>query len=125
MSLRTSTKILTWMQYGIMTKKRTKDNMNEHTITYTHDPANKEILAKNEAGEVVGEINYVENDQLWTITHTGVRPEYRGGEIARTLVHQVVEAARKADVRLDATCSFAIKVMDRTPEYNDVYSPED
>lgn len=99
--------------------------MNEHTITYTHDPVRKEILAKTEAGDDVGEINYRENQNVWTITHTGVRPEYRGGDIARTLVQHVVEAAREAGVKLAATCSYAVKVLDRTTDYHDVYNSED
>ena len=98
--------------------------MSECTISYTHDPDAKEILANNEAGEVVGEINYTARNGLWNITHTGVRPEYRGGDIARTLVNLVVEAARKADVKLAATCPYASKVLERTPEYHDVYNPE-
>ena len=98
--------------------------MSEFTISYTHDPDAKEILAKNEAGEVVGEINYTARNGLWNITHTGVRPEYRGGDIARTLVNLVVEAAREADVKLAATCPYASKVLERTPEYHDVYNPE-
>ncbi len=97
--------------------------MTEHTITYTHDPANKEILAKNEESEIAGEINYAGNQAVWTITHTGVRPEFRGGDIARNLVRHVVEAAREAGVKLNATCSYAVKVLDRTTEYHDVYKP--
>jgi predicted GNAT family acetyltransferase len=99
--------------------------MKEFTINYTHNPTQMEILAKNEAGEVVGEINYSANPDIWIVTHTGVRPEYRGGDIARNLVHLVVEAAREAGVRLDSTCSYAVKVLDRTSEYYDVYSPRE
>ena len=99
--------------------------MNEPTINYAHNPAQKEILAKNEAGDIAGEIKYRRNHNLWTITHTGVRPEYRGGDIASTLVRLVVEAAREADVKLNATCPYAVKVLDRTTEYHDVYNPED
>lgn len=99
--------------------------MSEITITYTHNPDQKEILAKNEAGDLAGEINYRGNQNVWTITHTGVRPEFRGGDIARTLVRLVVEAAREAGVKLNATCSYAVKVLERTPEYHDVYSPEE
>ena len=99
--------------------------MTEYKISYIHDPVNKEILAKNEAGEVAGEINYAGDHPFWTITHTGVRPEYRGGDIARTLVRLVVEAARDAGVHLNATCSYALKVLERTQEYHDVYNPGD
>lgn len=99
--------------------------MGEHTIDYTFDLANKEFLAKNETGDVVGNIGYSEENGRWTITHTEVQPDYRGGDIARTLVRRVVEAARAAGVKLSATCPYAVKVLARTAEYQDVYAPTD
>lgn len=99
--------------------------MGEHTIGYTYDSANKEFLAKNEAGDVVGNIGYTEENECWIITHTEVQPEYRGGDIAQTLVRLVVEAAREAGVKLSATCPYAVKVLARTAEYQDVYAPTD
>lgn len=98
--------------------------MSDQTINYEHDPIEQEIVARNEAGQVVGEIDYERNDASWTITHTGVRRAYRGGEIARTLVRLAVEAAREAGVTLDATCSYAIMVLERTSEYHDIYTPK-
>ncbi|MDD2522036.1 MAG: GNAT family N-acetyltransferase [Anaerolineaceae bacterium] len=95
--------------------------MTEFIIEYNHFPDRKEIVALNELGDVVGEIDYYGTDDFWSIVHTGVRPAYRGGPIARTLVRMVVEAAREAGVKLGATCSYAIKVLEETPEYSDVY----
>ena len=98
--------------------------MSDQTINYEHDPIEQQIVARNEAGQVVGEIDYEINDASWTIIHTGVRRAYRGGDIARTLVRLAVEAAREAGVALDATCSYAVKVLQRTSEYHDIFTPK-
>ena len=97
--------------------------MTEQKIEYTYTPDRKEIIAQNEAGDVVGEIEYTGTNEFWSIIHTGVRPEYRGRKIARSLVRLVVEAAREQGVQLGATCSYAIKVLRETPEYSDVFTP--
>ena len=99
--------------------------MSEFRITYTHEPENNHILAKNQNGEVIGEIEYSVADEYWNVSHTGVRPEYRGGDIALTLVRLIVEAAREAGVKLEATCPYAVKVLERTQEYQDVYSAQE
>ena len=98
--------------------------MPESVISYHFDPAHRQILALNESGDQIGEITYHAHGGFWGVNHTGVRPEYRGGGIARDLVANLVAEARKAGVRLGATCSYAAKVMERTAEYRDVYSPE-
>ncbi len=95
--------------------------MTEESITYHFNPEEKEILAKNEKGEQVGEIEYRSKADVWNVNHTGVKPAYRGGDIARTLVQLLVEEARKANVKLSATCPYALKVLERTEEYQDVY----
>ena len=95
--------------------------MTEETITYQFNPENREILAKNAKGEQVGEIDYRDKGDSWDVSHTGVKPEYRGGDIARNLVQHIVEEARKANVKLSATCPYAVKVLERTEEYQDVY----
>ncbi|MDD2522035.1 MAG: GNAT family N-acetyltransferase [Anaerolineaceae bacterium] len=99
--------------------------MTEPTITYTHSPSTNEILAKNEAGDTVGCIDYAPGADSWDVLHTEVEPAYRGGDIARTLVRLIVEAAREAKVKLTATCPYASKVLARTTEYHDVYTPQE
>ena len=98
--------------------------MSDQIINYEHDPIEQEIVARNEAGQIVGEIDYERNDTSWTIIHTGVRRAYRGGEIARTLVRLAVEAAREAGVSLDSTCPYAVKVLEHTLDYHDIYTPK-
>lgn len=95
--------------------------MSEDVITYHFDPEEKAIFARNAQADQIGEIEYRNKGDVWDVSHTGVKPEYRGGDIARTLVHLLVEEARKANVKLSATCPFALKVLERTEEYQDVY----
>lgn len=98
--------------------------MPEAVISYHFDSARREILALNESGEQVGEVTYHARDGFWNVNHTGVRPEYRGGSIARDLIANLVAEARKAGVRLRATCPYALKVLQRTDEYRDVYTAD-
>lgn len=98
--------------------------MTEPIISYHYDPDLKEIIAKNEKGEKVGEIEFHGTKDYWTVDHTGVKPEYRGGTIARDLVSNLVQEAREAGVKLGATCSYAKHVLESTEDYKDLYSPE-
>lgn len=98
--------------------------MTEENITFHFNPVNQEILAKNERGEKVGEIEYHAENGFWSVDHTGVIPSYRGGSIARDLVANIVAEARKAGVKLGATCPYAVKVLERTEEYQDIYTAE-
>lgn len=97
--------------------------MTEFLITYISKSETNEIVAQNETGDVVGEIEYTRGDNFWSIIHTGVRPAYRGGPIARTLVRKVVEAAREEGVKVGSTCSYAIKVLEETLEFSDIFTP--
>ena len=95
--------------------------MTDERITYHFKPEDKEIIARNAQAEQVGEIDYRDNGESWDVTHTGVKPQYCGVDIARTLVQLLVDEARKANVKLSATCPYAVKVLERTEEYQDVY----
>ncbi len=68
----------------------------------------------------IGECTYTEKDDIWTINHTGVDETYRGQGIAGKLVDKVAAEARKANVKLNATCSYAKAVLERGPQYRDL-----
>lgn len=59
----------------------------------------------------IGECDYDVSESGWTIYHTEVSGEYGGKGIARRLVYKVLEAAEKSKMSIDATCSYAVKVM--------------
>lgn len=58
------------------------------------------------------------------ITHTEVDETLEGKGIGRQLVNAAVDYARKNSFKIKATCPFAKKVLDRTPEFSDVYNAE-
>ncbi len=47
----------------------------------------------------------------WIINHTFTEPEYGGQGIARNMVECVKEQAAQRQVRLEATCWYAKKVL--------------
>ena len=68
----------------------------------------------------IGECEFSVSDNVWTITHTGVRPEYGGRGIAKKLVLKVIEAARAKNAKIVPLCSYADKLMTGKEEYRDV-----
>ncbi|WP_322922327.1 GNAT family N-acetyltransferase [Paenibacillus campi] len=72
---------------------------------------------------IIGEITYVpgpEND-TWTLNHTYVDPQFRGGRIAKGLLDEVAQAARTADKKIFPTCSYALAQFKRDQSYADVW----
>lgn len=55
-----------------------------------------------------------------TIHHTEVDESLRGQHVGDKLVAAAVEHAREKGLKVVPTCPFAKKVIDRTPEFQDV-----
>ena len=55
-----------------------------------------------------------------TVYHTEVDEKLRGQHAGDKLVAAAVEYARENDLKIIPTCSFAKKVVDRTPEFQDI-----
>ncbi|MEO6050598.1 MAG: GNAT family N-acetyltransferase [Pyrinomonadaceae bacterium] len=74
-----------------------------------------------ENGETLAKLEYFHSapDEI-TIYHTEVNAKLHGKHIGDKLVEAVVNFARENGVKVVPTCSFANKVIDRTPEYQDV-----
>ncbi len=75
-----------------------------------------------ESGETLAEMDYQfpdENNLL--IVHTEVNDMLAGKGIGRKLVESAVNYAREKSYIVTATCPFAKKVLDRSPEFADVY----
>lgn len=70
-----------------------------------------------EAGEITWKID---GDSLWIVEHTRVNEAFQGKGYAGQLVEAVVERARREGKKLELVCPYAKKVIDRTPEYQDV-----
>lgn len=65
--------------------------------------------------KIVGEVTYyLETPVLWNIDHTYVDTHYRGQSIASKLVNQIIEQAKKDNIKVKASCSYAQKVLGQT-----------
>ena len=72
-------------------------------------------------GERIGEMTYVRvSDSRAIIDHTEVIPRMRAKGIARMLLDAAVIWARAGDIRLSATCSYAMVWLARDPSFRDV-----
>ena len=88
-------------------------------ITVIFEQENNRSAAYND-GKYVGECEFTVEGGVWSITHTGVDPDYGGRGIARMLVLKVIEEARKQHFRIDPICSYARRMMEGKEEYSDV-----
>jgi len=74
----------------------------------------------DEDGEWVAELTYVKNNGTMTIDHTEIDEKLRGERIGEDMVKAAVEYARANGLKINAVCPYAKKVIDRTPEFQDV-----
>ncbi|MBQ3145725.1 MAG: N-acetyltransferase [Clostridia bacterium] len=72
---------------------------------------NKSIAYDNDAK--IGECDYIETEETWNIVHTEVSNLYQGQGIARKLVENIIENAKKYNKKLIADCSYAKKIIDK------------
>ncbi len=70
--------------------------------------------------KIIGRCDYQIKEGKWYITHTVVMSEYGGRGIAKSLVKEVIEQARKRNVKIVPICSYAQKMMTSSDEYKDV-----
>ena len=74
----------------------------------------------DEDGEWIAELTYVNNNGIMTIDHTEIDEKLRGEGIGEDMVRAAVEYARENGLKIKAVCPYAKKVIDRTPEFQDV-----
>ena len=81
----------------------------------------KGVFYIEENGERIGDLEYFDSGPgEITIYHTGVNEKFRGHHIGDKLVTAAVNYAREKNLKIVPTCSFAKKVIDSTPEFQDV-----
>ena len=66
----------------------------------------------------IGECDFEEINDTWNITHTEVDSAYQGQGIAKKLVENVVQNAQTLNKNLEATCSYARKIIERNKNSN-------
>ncbi len=75
----------------------------------------------DENGERLAELAYSKSEPSEiTIFHTEVSEKLRGEGIGQDLVAEAVSFARRNKLKIVATCPYAKKLIDRTPEFKDV-----
>ncbi|MGV2927013.1 GNAT family N-acetyltransferase [Macrococcus capreoli] len=67
-----------------------------------------------------GQLTYVENGDQLIIDHTEVIDELRGEGAGKQLVEAAVKYARANNKKILPICPFVKKVIDETPEFQDV-----
>jgi len=79
------------------------------------------LIARLE-GQQVGHIDFVDvgADRI-DLAHTRVFPEYEGRGYGRQLVAAAVDFARSEGLTLRASCPYAAQVLDRRPDWSDVW----
>lgn len=71
--------------------------------------------------EKIGYCSFLDQGDLWEITHTVVNKTYAGKGIAGKLLDNVVDEARADGVKLIPTCTYAQKKFDQDREkYGDI-----
>lgn len=74
-----------------------------------------------EDGEWVAEMTYLKSGEgVITVDHTEVDASLEGKGVGKKLVKAAVEFARKNNLKIVAQCTFAKKIIDETPEFQDV-----
>lgn len=81
----------------------------------------KGVFFVEENGKRLAEMLYFHSSlSEITIYHTEVDPEFAGKGVGRDLVAAGVAFARENNLKIVPTCSYTKKVIDKTPEFQDV-----
>lgn len=75
----------------------------------------------DEDGEWIAEMTYMRNGpDTMVVDHTEVDEKLGGQGIGKQLVAAAVDFARKNGLKIKPLCPYTKKVIDETPEYQDV-----
>lgn len=86
--------------------------MYRNNVDVTLDLENNRSIAVLD-GKQIGECCYQQTDSGWNICHTVVSPDYQGKGIAKRLVYKVLEEAERNNIKVESTCSYADKLLDK------------
>lgn len=76
-----------------------------------------ELLVDDEA---VGELIYRARDDVVTLIHTEIEPEYEGHGLGEQLVAHALDDIRARGLRIVPLCPFVGAYLRRHPEYEDL-----
>lgn len=73
-----------------------------------------------ENGTVKAEITWTQLADVMVIEHTFVDESLRNQGLAKKLLDQAADYARKQDYKMEPVCSYAVVAFDRYKDYDDV-----
>jgi predicted GNAT family acetyltransferase len=74
-------------------------------------------------GKRLATMDYVKaGEDLLTIEHTEVDDSLKGQGIGKKLLEKLVEYSRTKGIKVKPLCSFAVAVLNKTPEWHDILS---
>ena len=91
-------------------------------IEYQADKNRAIALDSDKEDKRVGKIIYVEQDGIWVVNSTFVRPDYTGHGIAGLLLAEIVKQAREKGVKIVPECSYVEHTFEKREEYADVWA---
>ena len=71
-------------------------------------------------GELAGFLDYARDEERIALVHTEVFPQNGGRGVGSALVKTALDAARADGVRVLALCPFAVKWVEKHPNYADI-----
>ncbi|GAA1353119.1 GNAT family N-acetyltransferase [Falsarthrobacter nasiphocae] len=77
-----------------------------YTFTHTEQDGQHVIEAHEPEGSVAGEIVFSESGGVFPITHTGVRPQFRGKGLAADLADRAFAEIEHRGGRVIPTCPY-------------------
>ncbi|MCE3259247.1 MAG: family N-acetyltransferase [Bacteroidetes bacterium] len=73
-------------------------------------------------GKEIATMTYVfAGEGRFIIDHTEVDPAYEGQGLGKQLVKAAVEFAREKHYKIIPLCPYAKKILEKTPEFSDVF----
>lgn len=88
-------------------------------VKIVYEPEKNRSAAYDD-GKEIGESTFSVMKNVWFLNHTYVKRVYEGQGIGGKLVLELVNQARKENVKIMPVCSFVKKEFDEKPEYSDV-----
>ncbi|MCF7926880.1 MAG: N-acetyltransferase [Candidatus Izimaplasma sp.] len=74
-----------------------------------------------DGNQELGEITYIfQEDDVINVNHTFVDPSLRGQGMASKLLNKIIKMARKDNLKVIPTCSYAVAKLTRSDKYNDI-----
>lgn len=83
-------------------------------LNVEHNEKAHKYSARVDGHEAVA--TYLEDGDSFVFTHTVVDPELRGKGVGEELVRQALADARRRGRRIEATCPFVVRYLERHPE---------